>query len=383
MVLVSISAAAQWQRVADLPEVRYSGALVNVGEKLYYIGGSRQGSVKMRTVFVYDVAADSWTRTDSLATARHRFGAAECRGKIYVFGGWGDGGRVLRSCEMYDTATRRWTAIESLPSGRASVFSGATQTPARVFCIGGWTGSIPALDDNLQYDPGTGRWTERAPMPTARCEGASASVSGYVFCIGGTPDGSALMGKNQAYDPAQDTWLVPDSMPERRMACAAAAWGDIVVLGGIVRQLNTSSLAQLYNARHNYWRACESLPEPLRYLAAASAPRQSERALFVAGGIDIGGDPSNRVYRTQFPLGISEAGAAAAPARPVSTIARAGALLAVPRGATGREFFAADGSLVEYSAGDAMAAVPRVAPGVYLARWRGPGTVTRLVVVDR
>jgi hypothetical protein len=383
LFVLAAAAPAQWQRVADLPQARYSGALVNVGEKLYYIGGSAVGGVKTRTTYVYDVAADSWSVGESLATARHRFGAVECRGKIYVFGGWGDGGTLLKSCEVYDTLSGHWTAIETLPSGRASVFAGSRlTTPGYVYCFGGWTGT-QSLDQALQYDVGTGHWTARAPMPTARCEGASANSSGYLFCIGGTPDGAELLGTNECYVAHGDTWVPLSDMPTPRMACAGAAWDNVAVLGGIVSPGSTTRRHEYYDWGHDIWRTGDSLPEPLRYLAATSAFTWPDGWLFVAGGTDSAGQTSNRVYRTYFPVGVAEPSLPAELRQVSARVVRSGARIPVPVGATGRELVSIDGRLVERCAGGRIAVVPDLAPGVYVARWNGSEAVTRMVIVGR
>lgn len=383
LCVLAAVAGAQWQRVADLPAPRYSGALVTVGEKLYYIGGSATGGVKTRTVYVYDVAADSWSVGESMQVARHRFGAVECRGKIYVFGGWGNGGTLLNSCEVYDTTTGHWTAIETLPSGRASVFAGARMTaPGYVYCFGGWTGT-QALNQALQYDAGTGHWTVRAPMPTARCEGAYANSGGYLFCIGGTPDAAALLATNECYVAHGDTWVTLSPMPTARMACAGAAWSDLAVLGGIVSPNSTTRRHEYYDWGHDYWRTGDSLPEPLRYLAATFAFTWPDGWLFIAGGTDSAGQPSNRVYRTYFPVGVAEPGLPTELRGLSARVVRPGSRIAVPVGAAGRELLTVDGRLVERASDERMALVPDLCPGVYLAHWRGSESVTRLVVVGR
>lgn len=306
LLALAALAPAQWDPVAPLPEARYSGALIALGGKLYYVGGSSAGGLKTRTLFIYDIATDSWTVGESLATARHRFGAVECRGRIYVFGGWGNGGQLLKSGEVYDTATGRWSAIETLPTGRASVFCGARQDPpGRVYCIGGWTGT-QALNQTLEYNVATSHWTARAPMPSARCEGASGTSGGYVLCIGGTPDASTLLATNELYDPEQDTWFVARPMPTPRMACAGAAWNEVAVTGGIVSPGCPSRRHEYYDWGHDYWRTGESLPEPMRYHAATFAFVWPNEFLYVAGGTDSTGAPSRRVWRTHFPVALSD-----------------------------------------------------------------------------
>ena len=79
---------------AKLPLGSGGGSMVNMNDKLYYIGGERATETEQnrprKSSFCFDPAApDHWTETDSLNTGRNGMSAAVIKDKIYVFGGAG------------------------------------------------------------------------------------------------------------------------------------------------------------------------------------------------------------------------------------------------------------------------------------------------------
>ncbi|MEO0081407.1 MAG: kelch repeat-containing protein [candidate division WOR-3 bacterium] len=378
ITLICLSSWA-WEAVAPLPSPRYGGALVAVGSKLYYIGGSAVGGVKTRTMFIYDVAADSWSVGESMPTARHRFGAAECLGRIYVFGGWGEGGQLLKSAEVYDPITRQWSPIETLPSPRASVFAGGIYYGLGVHCIGGWTGTS-SLRDNLQFQPSSGHWTARAPMPTARCEGAAVSTGAYIYCVGGTADGILPLDINETYDYHGDRWLTFVPMPTPRAGCAAGWTGELAVLGGLMLDGRPTSRYEIFDPNRSLWREGQPLPESLKYLSAATAKAGHESYLFVAGGIDRNEQPSNRVYRALYAVGLADETGQRLNCPLKTLFSRPGEVLAVTDSPA--DFFSVAGRLVARSTEPSRPRCPSLSPGTYFIRFKS-GTLARLIVINR
>lgn len=377
-------AAAQWEPCAPLPSPRYSGAAVALGGKIYYIGGSIAGSVKQKTVFVYDPQADTWTVGDSLPDARHRFGAAVRDSSIYVFGGWSATSNCLGTGYRYDKAARTWTPIETLPAPRASVFAAADPSlNGKVYCMGGWDGSR-SYNTNFEYDPETGHWRTRAPMPTTRCEG-SCVFYGYPICIGGTPDGSAMLDVVESYDAWADTWYTWVPLPAGRAAMAGVTDARCLwVIGGV----GTGNVTLRDNCEIDYhamWRDREPLPSPRRYTTACYVETDSVAHtghIYLIGGQDSLIQPVATVLRWPAPLAVEESPAVGQMPQLPAVVLRSGMAIRSPFGARASgTLFAPDGRIVaEVTAG---AACPALGAGPYFIRWQVGNRVaaTRLVVV--
>lgn len=381
--MLSVAVVAASGQVAPLPAARSGGALLELWDDpypptLYYIGGIDASGTPSRAVFVYHYASNTWTVGDSLIEARTQFGAGTLRGRFYVYGGVGDGGRLLSSCEVYDSIARRWAPFESLPTPRMGMFSGTDHD--RVYSIGGSDGSR-VLDDNMAYDERVGHWGERARIPTPRFDGATC-FGGLIWCFGGTDDGVTRCAANELYLPWADTWFTRTPIPEARTGCSGCFDVPIVV-GGTdgFGQVTASSLVYDIFSGWSWW---TPLSSPLHHTAVCHVylPWQQE-AIIVAGGTDASGATSAWVDEIYLPLAVAELPASARASSTSPSLVRAGQRVAAPRAATGRELLSADGRVVDRASGSRMSVVPDLAAGVYVARWSGTETVTRLVVVRR
>lgn len=187
--------------------------------KIYVFGGNSStpasSNVTLTATQIYDPATDTWTTGAPMPTARYLSTAVEVGGKIYVMGGrWidssGSGGPVDVN-EMYDPATNTWTTMAAM---RGS-FRGhsAVAVNGRIFVFGGNTGS--AQKTVGIYDPASNTWSAGANMPNARAYGGAVWVpsKSRVYYIGGYNLGStsaSYYGNVLVYNPIADEW---DSSP--------------------------------------------------------------------------------------------------------------------------------------------------------------------------
>jgi N-acetylneuraminic acid mutarotase len=87
----------QWTTLnAKLPLGSGGGAVVNLNDKLYYMGGERATATtpngpKKNTYYLDPASQDQWTETDSLHNARNGLAAVVLNNKIYAAGGAGGG----------------------------------------------------------------------------------------------------------------------------------------------------------------------------------------------------------------------------------------------------------------------------------------------------
>ena len=87
----------QWSTLtAKLPLGSGGGAVVNLNDRLYYMGGERATATapngpQKNTYFLDPSSRDQWTETDSLHNARNGMAAVVLNNRIYVAGGAGGG----------------------------------------------------------------------------------------------------------------------------------------------------------------------------------------------------------------------------------------------------------------------------------------------------
>jgi N-acetylneuraminic acid mutarotase len=135
-----------WYAGTPAPVAVECGAMVAVGDDLYYSGGGVGGYTGTTNFYMYDASAGSWVTTlQTLPTARaaHAMVVGD-DGLIYVVGGSSDaynaGADAYSTVGVYDPATDEWSAAASMDNARK--YLGATVTPdGRIMALGGNTPS--------------------------------------------------------------------------------------------------------------------------------------------------------------------------------------------------------------------------------------------------
>ena len=90
----------RWVHLSDMP-VRRCRCGVAVVRGLVYAVGGFNGSLRVRTVDVYDPARDSWSSAPNMEARRSTLGVAVLNDQIYAVGGF-DGSTGLNSAEVLD-----------------------------------------------------------------------------------------------------------------------------------------------------------------------------------------------------------------------------------------------------------------------------------------
>src|SRR5688572_14435964 len=96
----------KWQIRAAMPSARTEVAAVELGGKIYVMGGYDKGG---QLVEEYDPARDSWRQRAPLPKPLHHVGAAAANGKIYLLGGYISGLGPVNTVYEYDPAADQWT----------------------------------------------------------------------------------------------------------------------------------------------------------------------------------------------------------------------------------------------------------------------------------
>jgi N-acetylneuraminic acid mutarotase len=265
-------ATDKWTKKKSMPRPAHHAALAAANGKIYVIGGfvvpqDTQIPVggawqPIDDAWEYDPAADSWK---SLAPVPGRRGAAvavEVGGKIYVIGGvttvegskdpfftFFGPSRVLTSNDVYDPATNKWESRRPMTVARNHAFAGAVN--GKIYVIGGRTGhgfimSATNTDAVEEYNPTNDLWSApKERMPTARSGGAWGTDGRRIYVAGGevtTKELSGAFRAIEAYEPATNSWTTLPSMQMPRHGVAGAVIGNrFHLVSGMVQSAGAMS----------------------------------------------------------------------------------------------------------------------------------------------
>jgi N-acetylneuraminic acid mutarotase len=262
-------ATDKWTKKQPMPRPAHHAALASAGGKIYVMGGFVPPAdtalplgaawQPIDNAWQYDPAADAWKSLAPLPTKRGSAVAVEVGGKIYTIGGattmegpvlddsrgrlgeikddqffsaFGPA-RVLSVNEVYDPATNKWQSRSPMSVPRNHAFAGAVN--GKIYVIGGRTGHafiLTATNTDVveEYDPLSDTWNApKERMPTARSGGVSGTDGRRIYVAGGEVTTQQLVGAFraiEAYDPLTNSWSKLPSMPMPRHGAAGAVIGN-------------------------------------------------------------------------------------------------------------------------------------------------------------
>jgi hypothetical protein len=257
-------AALPWQSAPaeiNLPAAREEGALVQVGTKLLYIGGS-DGTKASDQVLVAQIVNgstfDKWQTGPKLPEARSNAAAIFLGGSVYVLGGLDGSGKPTATTyvltpnadtgELGDWQTADAAKLPiNLPAARAG--AGVVAAADGLIVVGGTDGSAPTntvWKSTLDKTAKLTAWQEGAPLPTAVTDAGVVINGSTLWVYGGTAAngptrlvqrGDIGVSGNQAN--AVTRWATPqgDNNPAllpapRTDAAAFLANGILYIVGG-------------------------------------------------------------------------------------------------------------------------------------------------------
>ena len=237
------------------------------------IGGAWQ---PIDDVWEYDPAADSWKSLAPLPGKRGAAVAVEVGGKIYVIGGVTtvEGSKdpfftflgpckVLSTNDVYDPATNKWESRKPMAVPRNHAFAGAVN--GKIYVIGGRTGhgfilSATNTDVVEEYNPVADMWSApKERMPTARSGGGWGTDGRRIYVAGGEVTTKELVGAFraiEAYEPATNSWTTLPSMPMPRHGVAGAVIGNrFHLVSGMIQSAGAMALLdpklEVHTAAHD------------------------------------------------------------------------------------------------------------------------------------
>ena len=190
--------AASWSRRSPLPHARAGHAMVQVGGRIYVIGGAGPSPDK---ILIYDPASDKWQIGAGLGVPRRALAAATDGKRIYAVGGIRSDGAASNAFEVFDPAGGAWTALPALPGARGALTAGIINGQLHV--AGGATWSpLKTYSNHDVFDLGAKTWSKAPPMPTAR-QGLASGVGGGRWWVIGGGGGAGVFGVFTASDAVE------------------------------------------------------------------------------------------------------------------------------------------------------------------------------------
>jgi hypothetical protein len=208
-----------WTVVGTLPEARYSGALLVLNDRMYYVSGS--GVSVARDVYS---SADgvAWTKIGDVPVGATSFGAVVRKHKMWMVGGNGNGRAATYSMDGIN-----WSRGGDLPDDNHG-------------------GSLAVLDEMLIYTGGHNgnlydwvvgsvdglTWAEIGTLPAGREYHRSITVDNTMILVGGQTTAPAALSLVTATTDGMTFQTMPD-LPTGR-ANAGLAWfgGELWSVGG-------------------------------------------------------------------------------------------------------------------------------------------------------
>jgi N-acetylneuraminic acid mutarotase len=271
-------ATDKWTKKQAMPRPAHHAALAAANGKIYVMGGFVPPADSalplgaawqpIDNAWQYDPVADTWKSLAPLPTKRGSAVAVEVGGKIYTIGGattmegpvlddsrgrLGDPkdpyftafgpSKVLAVNEVYDPATNKWETRHPMSVPRNHAFSAAVN--GKIYVIGGRSGHafiLTATNTDVveEYDPRSDTWNvPRERMPTARSGGVSGSDGRLIYVAGGEVTTQELVGAYraiEAFDPVTNTWTKLPPMPMPRHGVAGAVIGNrLYLVSGMIQ----------------------------------------------------------------------------------------------------------------------------------------------------
>jgi len=223
------------------PENRHEAAMVELGGKLYLMGG--RGA---RRVQELDPVRGTWTDKGFPPLQMHHFQPVAFEGRIWVVGAFvGDypSETPVPDIHVYDPASDSWSLGPPMPAAPAARNRGSAGTvvyEGKFYLAGGNTrghdgGYVPWLD---VFDPASGAWTALPDAPRARDHFVAAVVGNKLVAAGGRrtdlPDPfDKTIAEVDVYDFGAGVWTTyANDIPTPRGGTMAAAVGPYVVVAG-------------------------------------------------------------------------------------------------------------------------------------------------------
>lgn len=247
-----------WSRV-DTDGIRPAGrqghAAVELGQRVYVVGGCKEAISCYNDVHVFDTQSMSWSQEPLEGEAPEPRGGLSATllfgTDIVVFGG-ASNTETFGDVRRLDPVKRRWSRVPVLAAdgaggpGRRTGHAAAADSRGRIWVFGGYDADGNLHNDlwilALSFDQDgqmVGTWSKPMPtgeVPSPRLGHSFTYIDGKLVAFGGFTADGRTVNEAYAYEPETQRWAQLNAggmLPGPRTASSAARHGhDLVVAGG-------------------------------------------------------------------------------------------------------------------------------------------------------
>lgn len=184
-----------WVSLAAMPTARYAATSFLRGTKIYVLGG-RQSKYAINAFEVFDTETRSWTKFPNIPNKRAFSSFVPTEDKLFSLGGLRQGRlyrqpKFMRTVDVFDFEQGGWMKMERsfyLKKRRADFVAGYLK--GRVVVAGGLGNQPTVLESAEAFHPEKNKWESLPPMPTPRCACSSIVLRGcLLLAVGGVSQG--------------------------------------------------------------------------------------------------------------------------------------------------------------------------------------------------
>lgn len=229
-----------------------------------------------RAFYAYDPVKDSWVKKADMPAGREGFGTMEVGGRLYVVGGEEpvpalrdpneapeSVERFRRECWAYDPVGDAWSKRAPMP--RSCVGCDSTASGTRAYLFGGrFEAGNLRTSPVLGYDSLKDAWMPVPDMPLVRSDYAFVGAEGLLWFMGGRDSHDRALVEVQALDPSDNSWRRKTDMTRPRAGFTLVPWkGSLYAMGGTAYDpFATDSLAPaaiqssvaVYDPKQDKWK---------------------------------------------------------------------------------------------------------------------------------
>ena len=279
------------------PIARHEAAFVNVGKKMFLLGGRG-----IKAVSVFDTETNKWSKGAKSPIELHHFQPVVYQTKVYIIGaltGPYPAEKPVPNIYIYDTQTDVWSVGEAIPVERLrGSTANAIQGSTIYISCGITNGHIDGHQKKVDcYDIKTNKWQVLPDAPRARDHFQAAIANGKIYLVGGrlskAPNNTftETIAEVDVYDCNKKQWqTLKDPVPHQRAGSMTTFFhNEILLIGGeSIYQNQAHNEVDALNVATHQWRSLPGLVTGRH----GSGIVVFENALYIASGCgNRGGSP--------------------------------------------------------------------------------------------
>ncbi|XP_032174819.1 kelch domain-containing protein 8A isoform X2 [Mustela erminea] len=214
-----------WVSLAPMPTPRYAATSFLRGSKIYVLGG-RQSKYAVNAFEVFDIETRSWTKFPNIPSKRAFSSFVTLDDRLYSLGGLRQGRlyrqpKFLRTMDVFDMEQDPEGSRPSCSLPLVSLLSSSEPTRTEIE-RGGWL-----------------KMERSFFLKKRRADFVAGSLSGRVIVAGGLGNQPTVLETAEAFHPGKNKWEALPTMPTPRCACSSIVIKNcLLAVGGVSQGLS-------------------------------------------------------------------------------------------------------------------------------------------------